>query len=225
MQILSQRLARKARDGASFLGAAAGFNEQRHVEDTVTVAMSPKEGQWPQALNDTFGILADAIATLPSQDEIDQVTAFGGGRAAIERRRCRDDACPRPTPTSWINAVGSGSIVEEPGFMLELFQRQRKILTPENVGAAMRTAIQGDARAMLLDSVPIEGGNAAFAAALTQARATKAAARTEEKHVSLDDLGRPGVPGKVVSRYDDRRSGRDPRQVRQWRRGRPAPQQ
>lgn len=201
VRILSQRLARKAREGASFLGAAAGYSEQRHIEDTMIVAMSPKEGQWAQALSETFGILADAVATLPSQDEIDQVIATV--QAGLQSAAAGASTTQSSSHANQLmGAVNAGEVVEEPAFMLDLFEKQRKTLTPENVGAAMRSAIQGDARAMLLSPSPVEGGNAAFAAALTQARATKAAARTEEKHVSLDDLGRPGAPGKIVSRSE-----------------------
>ena len=197
VRILSQRLARKAREGASFLGAGAGYSEQRHIEDTMVVAMAPKEGQWAPALSETFGILADAIATLPSQAEIDEV-------ASNVQAGLQSSAAGAATTQSssyanqLVNAVNAGEVVEEPAFTLDLFEKQRKILTPENVGAAMRGLIQGEARAILLSPSPVEGGDAAFAAALTQARAAKAAARTEEKHVSLDDLGQPGTPGKIV---------------------------
>lgn len=197
VRILSQRLARKARDGASFLGAGAGYSEQRHVQDSMTVAMAPKEGQWAQALSETFGILADAIATIPSQTEVDEVTA--NVQAGLQSNAAGAATTPSSSyANQLVNAVAGGEVVEEPAFMLDLFEKQRKTLTPENVGAAMRGLIQGDARAILLSPSPVEGGDAAFAAALSQARATKAAARTEEKHVSLDDLGQPGTPGKVV---------------------------
>ena len=197
VRILSQRLARKAREGASFLGAGAGYSEQRHIEDNMVVAMAPKEGQWAQALSETFGILADAVATVPSQAEIDEVASnvqsgLQSGAAGAATTQSSSYA------NQIVNAVNAGEVVEEPAFMLDLFEKQRKILTPENVGAAMRGLIQGEARAILLSPSPVEGGDAAFAAALTQARATKAAARTEEKHVSLDDLGQPGTPGKIV---------------------------
>lgn len=197
VRILSQRLTRKAREGASFLGAGAGYNEQRHIEDTMTIAMAPKEGQWALALSETFGILADAIATLPSQAEIDEV-------AVNVQAGLQSSAAGAATTQSssyanqLVNAVAAGEVVEEPAFMLDLFEKQRKTLTPENVGAAMRGLIQGEARAILLSPSPVEGSDGAFAAALTQARAAKAAARTEEKHVSLDDLGQPGTPGKIV---------------------------
>jgi len=199
VQILSRRLQRKAREGASFLGGGAGYGEQRHIADTTVVAIAPKQGQWDKALAETYGILADAVATLPSQDEIDQVVA--NTRAALQT-----SAAGAATMQSGVfaggvvNAVNNGQVVAEPAFMLELFETLRKNLTPENVGASMRTLIQGDARALLLSPEPVAGGDAAFAAALVQARATKAAARSVEKHVSLDDLGRPGTPGKVVSR-------------------------
>ena len=198
-QVLSKRINRKARDGANFLSGGAGYNEQRHVADNFVVAFAPKQGQWAAALSEIYAILADAIATLPSQDEIDQITS------SIEAG-LQASAAGSPTTQSTvyasqlINAVNAGEVVTEPPLMLQLFERQRKNLTPENVGAALRALIQGDARAILLSPQPVAGGDAALAAALTQARATKAAARTEEKHVSLDDLGRPGTPGKIVSR-------------------------
>jgi zinc protease len=201
IQVLSRRLNRKARDGASFLGARAGYGEQRHIADMTTIGISPKAGQWDKALAETYAILADAVATLPSQDEIDPIVA------SFESVLQSNAAGAATTPSAVfanqiVGAVDSGQVVSTPALQLDLFQKQRKTLTPENVGAAMRALIQGDARAMLLSPVPIEGGDTALSAALVQARATKAAARTEEKHVSLDDLGRPGTPGKIVSRSD-----------------------
>lgn len=199
VQILSRRLNRKAREGASFLSGGAGFGEQRRIVDSMVVTIAPREGQWAQALSDAYGILADAVATLPSQDEIDQVTSsveasLQAGAAGANTIQSAQYA------SALVNAANAGQVVVEPAMALQMFDRQRKDLTPENVGAALRTLIQGDARVLLLTPRPVEGGDAAFAAALVKARATKAAARTADKHVSLDDLGRPGVPGKVVSR-------------------------
>ncbi|WP_116089939.1 M16 family metallopeptidase [Sphingomonas crusticola] len=197
VQVLSQRIARKARDGGSFLSGGAGYSEQRHVSDNMLVVTAPKAGQWRQALSETYGILADAVATLPSPDEIDQVAATieAGLQAAAAGGATVQSA---PLANQLVGAVDTGEVVAEPSFMLKLFDSQRKNLTPENVGAAMRTLIQSNARALLLSPRPVEGGNAAFAAALVEARATKAAARAEEKRVSLDDLGRPGAPGKIL---------------------------
>jgi len=201
VQILSRRFARKAREGASFLGAGAGYSEQRHVADMMIVAMAPKEGKWAQALAETYGILADAVATLPSQDEIDQVAS--GIEAGLQSAAAGAATTQSGAYANQLaNAVGTGEVVEEPAYMLDLFERQRKGLTSENVGAAMRAVIQGEARAMLLTPTPIEGGNDAFAAALAQARTAKAEARTQEKHASLDDLGQPGAPGKIVWRSE-----------------------
>lgn len=199
VRILSQRLTRKARAGASFLSAGANYNEQRNIEDTMSIGMAPKQGQWAQALADTFGILADVVATLPGQEEIDEVAATL--ESALQSATAGTATIPSAAyANQLINAVTAGEVVEQPAFMLDLFEKQRAILTPENVGAAMRALTQGDPRILLLSPTPIEGGDAALAAALTQARATKAAARTREKHVTLDALGRPGAPGKIVWR-------------------------
>ncbi|WP_442678042.1 M16 family metallopeptidase [Sphingomonas sp. ASY06-1R] len=196
-RVLSRRLDRKAREGASFLSGGAGFGEQRHVSDSMVVAVSPKGGQWQQSLTETYGILADAVATPPSATEIEQVAATmeAGLQAAAAGSATQQSA---PLANQIVNAVNSGQVVAEPATILALFESHRKDLTPENVGAAMRTLIQGNARAILLSPVSIPGGDAALAAALVAARATKAAARTEEKKVSLDDLGQPGTPGKIV---------------------------
>ena len=199
VQILSRRFARKAREGASFLSAGAGYGKQRHIADTMLVAISPKQGQWRQALSEVYGILADAVATVPGQDEIDEVTSTL--EAGLQSAAAGAATTQSPAYANQLtNAVNEGEVVAEAAFTLDFFEKQRKTLTPENVGAAMRAAIQGDARAILLGSTPIDGGNDALGTALAEARATKAAARTQEKHVSLDDLGRPGSPGKIVWR-------------------------
>ena len=199
VQILAKRINRRARAGGAFLSGGASFSEQRHIADGLNVTIAPKEGQWPQALSDTYAILGDAIATLPGQDEIDEVVSNieavlqsnAAGAATLQSSQLA---------TSFASAINSGDVVAEPGLTFQIFENQRKAFTPENVAAAMRAMLQGDARAVLLSPQPIAGGDAAFAAALTQARATKAAARTEEKRASLDDLGQPGTPGKIVSR-------------------------
>ena len=199
VQILSRRINRKAREGASFLSGGAGYSEQRHVADQTFVGVAPKQGQWSQALTETYAILADAIANLPGQDEIDEITA--SMQATLQSAAAGAQTIQSGSfANAVINAVDSGQVVTEPPAALDLFEKMRKTLTPENVGAAMRTLIQGDARALLLSPQPIEGGDAAFAAALSAARSTKALARTTQKHVSLDDLGRPGAPGKIVWR-------------------------
>jgi zinc protease len=197
--ILSQRISRKAREGASFLGGGAGVSQQRHIADQTTVGVNPKEGQWNQALTETYAMLADAVATLPGKDEIDELIAnyqasLQSAAAGAATSQSGDLA------NGFVGAVDRGDVVMEPSVKLDLFDKMKKALTPENVGAAMRTMIQGEPRGILLSPKPVDGGDAAFAAALTAARATKAAARTEQKHVSLDDLGKPGTPGKIVWR-------------------------
>jgi len=197
--ILSQRISRKSREGASFLGGGAGVGEQRHIADQTVVGVSPKAGEWEKALTETYAILADAVATLPGQDEINELVsnyeaALQSAAAGAATAQSGDLA------NTLVGVVDRGDVVLEPAAKLELFERLKKVLTPENVGAAMRTMIQGDARAILISAQPVAGGDAAFATALNVARATKAAARTEQKHVSLDDLGRPGAPGKIVWR-------------------------
>lgn len=197
--ILSQRISRKAREGASFLGGGAGVGQQRHVADQATVVVSPKAGEWKQAVVETYGILADAVATLPGKEEIDElISNYEAGLQSAAAGAAT--AQSGDLANAFIGSVDRGDLVMEPSVKLELFDRLKTVLTPENVGVAMRTMIQGEPRAILLSTQPVAGGDAAFAAALDAARATKAAARAEQKHTSLDDLGRPGTPGKIVWR-------------------------
>jgi len=197
--ILSQRISRKAREGASFLGGGAGVGQQRHVADQATVVVSPKAGEWNQTLVETYGILADAVATLPGKDEIDElISNYEAGLQTAAAGAAT--AQSGDLANGFIGAVDRGDMAMEPSVKLELFDKLKTALTPENVGAAMRTMIQGEPRGILLSAQPVAGGDAAFAAALDAARATKAAARAEQKHTSLDDLGRPGTPGKIVWR-------------------------
>lgn len=197
--ILSQRISRKSREGASFLGGGAGVSQQRHIADQTVVIVSPKAGQWNQALTETYAILADAAATLPGQEEIDELVS--NYRAGLQSAAAgAATAQSASLANALVSAADRGDVAMEPAVKLALFEQLGTVLTPKNVGAAMRTMISGDPRAILLTSEPVEGGESAFAAALNAARATKAAARTEQKHVSLDDLGQPGAPGKIVWR-------------------------
>src|SRR5438552_1265015 len=66
-----RRSAPPRRNGcAPFTIAGTGLNA-----DDMVIVLSPRQGQWAPTLTETYGILADTIATLPSQSEIDQITA------------------------------------------------------------------------------------------------------------------------------------------------------
>jgi zinc protease len=198
-RILSRRLTRKAREGASFTGGGAGFSESRHVLDTAIVAIQPKQGLWRQALDETYALLADAVATPPSQEEIDREVAD-----LDQSYQARTAAVPTTlSPTfadELVLAANGGDVVAEPRVYAKIFADTRPVLTPANVGAAMRGLVAGDPRALMTSPQPVAGGDAALASALTEAKTVKAAARTEQSHVSLADLGSPGAPGRIVSR-------------------------
>jgi zinc protease len=199
VRILSRRFVRKVRDGASFTSGGAGFSETRHVLDTAAIAVQPKLGLWRQSLDESYGLLADAAAAPPGQDEIDR-------EVAVIDDSFRAEIAAMPTARSSsladliVHAVDSGDVVADPSTYAHLFDVLKPRLTPANVGATMRTMFAGEPRALLTSPQPVAGAETALASALVAARTVKAAARARQKPVGLADLGAPGTPGRIVSR-------------------------
>jgi zinc protease len=68
--IINRRLEARARAGASYLTASVNQqNESRSVDGTF-VSIQPIDGNWQAALHDVRAVIADALATPPTPEEI-----------------------------------------------------------------------------------------------------------------------------------------------------------
>ena len=199
-RIINRRLEQHARGESSYLSATVDSSRSRHVTHATQLSVVARDGNWRPALDESFAILADATRAPPSAAEIDReirnlrtaVTAAVLGEPSV-RSQARADQL--------VGAIDNGSVVASARTVLDNFERNATVMTPERVGAAMQRLFTGSGpRMMLISPRAIEGGEAALADGLAAARAVAPAQRTADRLVSFDDLPPLGPPGRVVSR-------------------------
>ncbi|MBU3076458.1 M16 family metallopeptidase [Sphingomonas quercus] len=200
-RIISRRMTQAARGGAAFTSASVSATMARHLMDQTTIAVAHRQTMWQPAMQRAFAVLAEGSAGLPSRAEIDR-------EIAVQEDSLAQQISARPTMLSpvmagmMLGAVDAGMTLTTPEAMRDMFEAVKPTLTPAVVGTALRALTVGEPRALFTAPVPIQGGEQAFAAALAKAREAKAEARVEAKAVSFADLGKPPVPGRIVSRSE-----------------------
>ncbi|WP_126171917.1 M16 family metallopeptidase [Altericroceibacterium xinjiangense] len=173
--IVNRRLENQARNGASYLFAGVEGNKISRSADATYVAVTPLTDDWESALKDVRGVIADALAKPPSQEEIDRqlaefdvVFANNVEQQAIQAgARLADDI---------VNAVDIREAVAAPETILQVFREMRGRFTPNEVFAHTKRLFSGTViRTLLL--TPNEGE--ATAAQVTQAMQAPVAASTD----------------------------------------------
>lgn len=199
-RIINRRLESHARGRSAFINAAVGYTRSRNVANMTSLSVSARDGAWRPALEEAFAILVDALGSPPSESEIARelsnlrtsATSAVQGEATV-RSQVRADQL--------VGAVDSGAVIATAQTVLDNLDRNAPLMSPERVGAAMRSLFEGAGpRMILLTPEPVPDGEAALAQALTAARAAAPAARTAERTVSFDDLPPVGAPGREVAR-------------------------
>src|SRR4051812_3082891 len=196
-RILNRRLEAKARSGdAAFLNAGLESERSVHIADTTRFAVMAREGQWREALDQGYAILADALKAPPAEAEIQRelknlrtawVAAVQGEPTQLSQAKA----------TSLVTAVDRDDVVAAAPAMLALFDRLALQMTPDAVEAEMRAMFAGEGpRLVMLSPAPLQRLGDALAAAEKAAPA----ARQSERQVSLDELPTPGPPGRELSR-------------------------
>ena len=73
--IINRRLEARARAGGSYLYAQVNQDKVSRSADATFVSYAPLTDDWKAALKDVRAVIADALATAPTQDEIDREVA------------------------------------------------------------------------------------------------------------------------------------------------------
>ena len=199
-RILNRRLETHARGQSAFISAGIGVSRSRGIANTTSLSIAARDGAWRAALEQSFAIVADALRAPPSEAEIAReianlrtaATAAVQGEATV-RSQTRADQL--------IGAIDNGSVITSAQTVLDNFERNAPLMTPERVGAAMRALFTGSGpRMILLTPEAVEGGEATLAQALAAAQSIAPAERAAERLVSFDDLPPLGPPGREESR-------------------------
>jgi zinc protease len=197
-RIVNRRFEAKARGEAAFVGA--GIDEQRraNVADMTSLYVSPRDGKWREALAESFAIVSDALGTPPSQAEIARelqnlhiaaTSALEGENTVQSQQRAQQ----------LVTAIDGNSVVASAAATLAMIDEFSKQMTPDYVGAAMRTLFSGEApRMTLLSAEPVPAVE--VASALRTAVKAAPATRQADRSVTFADLPPLGPEGSEVSR-------------------------
>lgn len=198
LALVNRRLENRARAGGSFLVATI---EQQYVSRSadVTFAQIVPLDDWQTALQDVRRVIADALATPPSQSDIDREANEIEAFLAKELDNARNEPGAR-LADDLIRAVDIGETVTSPKAQVSMFADIRKAATPDAMLAATRAMFDATVtRLVVTTPEPVAGGNAALQAALIQPVQASADDRLAQLRVDPADLVLPAPAGTVVS--------------------------
>lgn len=197
--IINRRLESRARAGGSYLFAQVMQDDVSRSTDGTYVSITPLEENWRAALKDVRAVIADALDTPPTEEEIAREVAeievhFASQveeRAVIPASRLADDM---------VQAVDIREAVADPETVLRIFREMRGRFTPQAVQDHTRELFKGVVtRGILVAPSAADGDAAALKLALMEPVDADGGSRIAAKEVSFAELPPVGKPGKVVS--------------------------
>jgi zinc protease len=201
--ILNRRFERLSRsDKPPFIAAQAGNDNFLRSAKLTSVDVTSKPGGWNDALDAAVREQRSIVQFGVRQDEIDREMA----ESLTALQNAAAGATTRRTPTlasGIIDAAGDDEVFTTPAENLALFNTFAKSVTVEAVNAALREVFTGSGPLLALTTPdPVDGGQAAVAAAFAKARAAPvlAAANVATKPWPYTHFG---APGKVVEKKTD----------------------
>ncbi|BCI72268.1 insulinase family protein [Sphingomonas sp. S17] len=201
-RLISRRLENRARAGGSFLQAAVSLDDVSRSANMTTVNVMPIGDNWEAALKDVRAVIADAMATPPTQAEIDRELADYDAIMRTQVETARVEAGAKQAD-DMVGALDIRETVTAPDTSYEILKQAvaAKMFTPETVLASTRKIFQGTAtRALVNTRTPQPDAVAQLTAALKADVRPLAEQRRRQGNISFAQLPKLGAPGKVVSR-------------------------
>ncbi|KQN26005.1 hypothetical protein ASE86_07485 [Sphingomonas sp. Leaf33] len=197
LMVLNQRFVEQARKGGAMLSAGAGVSRQRSLSDTVSLGVNVRGAQWQAALTEAYGVLNRALAGPIGRAEIGQQVASmaDGLRRSIETSKTWPSAT---IANGLVSDVDTDDVSPTRQYYADLFAAQKPAITPAAVNAALKTMFAPRPRFLIVSPTPVQGGEAAVAAALETARKAEGGAVAAVRTVTLDMVSPPLTPGRVM---------------------------
>lgn len=195
--IINRRLEAKARAGGSYLFAQVNQEDVSRTTDATFVSFAPLTDDWQAALADVRGVIADALATPPTQEEIEREmaefeVAFASQveqRAVMAGSKLADDI---------VQAVDIRETVAAPETVLLVFNGMKEKFTPTNVLEHTRSLFTGAVtRGVYVTPNAAEANAQALRTALLAPARIDSGARLAAKSVSFADLPAVGPAGTI----------------------------
>ncbi|MDE2437047.1 MAG: insulinase family protein [Sphingomonadales bacterium] len=197
--IINRRLEARARGGGSFLAAQVNQEKVSRSADATFVSVTPLSDNWKKALGDVRAVIADAMDSAPTQDEIDREVAEMNVafESSVEQRRLQPGS---KLADDIVTALDIRETVASPETVQGIFNRSRPMFTPQAVLDHTRSLFKGAVtRAIYVTSKAGEADAGALKLALTVPVKADGKARLDSKPISFAELPPIGPPGKVVT--------------------------
>ncbi|MEP5938586.1 MAG: insulinase family protein [Erythrobacter sp.] len=197
--IINRRLESRARGGGSFLYAQVQQDDVSRSTDATFVSFAPLSGDWEAALADIRGVIADALASPPTQEEIDRELAEFDIAFASELEQ-KSVIAGSKLADQIVQAVDIRETVAAPETVLNVFRNMKARYTPQEVLKHSRKLFEGDViRGIYVTPEEGEAQTADLRLALAAQATPDASARLAAKSISFDELPAIGAPGTIVS--------------------------
>ncbi len=196
--IINRRLETRARGGGSYLYSTVRQDDISRSTDATFVTVAPLSDDWEAALADVRGVIADAVANPPTQEEIDREAAefevaFVNSVEQAPVQSGRDLA------DNLINAVDIRETVAAPQVVLDVFRGMRARLNPQDVHERTRALFEGSVmRSVYVTPGLGEADEGALQLALASEAAVDDSARLAAQSFSFDELPPVGAPGTIA---------------------------
>lgn len=201
LALINRRLEARARGGGSYLVASVDEMKQElsRSADATVVTVTPLGEDWKGAVKDVRAVIADALATPPSQEEIDrEVAEFEVAfkvsvetQTTIAGSKAADDI---------VNAVDIRETVANPDTVYDIFKRSIPLFRPQAVLDHTRGLFKGTVvRPLMITPKAGEADEASLRAALTAPVDAASGSRVAANGLKFSDLPAVGVPGTVAT--------------------------
>ncbi|MEP3051161.1 MAG: insulinase family protein [Erythrobacter sp.] len=198
--IINRRLEARARSGGSFLFASVQQDDVSRSTDATFVSFTPLSDDWDSALTDVRGVIADALANAPTQEEIDrEVAEFDVAFAnQVEQRSVISGSVLADT---LVGAVDIRETTASPETVLKVFRDMNARFAPDEVLRHTQALFEGDVvRGTYVMPTQAEATENAVRVALGREATVDTNARLAATTVSFDELPPVGEPGEIASR-------------------------
>jgi zinc protease len=197
--LINRRLESKARAGSGFLVAQVSQDDVSRSVDGTFVSVTPLDDNWEAALKDVRAVIADAMASPPTQEEIDREVAEieVAFQVPVEQRRLLPGS---KLADDLVTALDIRETVAAPEAVLEIFRGSKPLFTPQAVLEHTRKLFTGTVtRGLLLTPKAGEGDKGELRQALLVPAKPDASVRlAAAKPIRFDDMPAIGKPGEIV---------------------------
>ncbi len=196
--LINRRLEARARAGGSYLYAQVQQDDVSRSADATFISLAPLSDDWKTALLDVRAVIADALQTPPSDEEVAREIAefeqvFQSSvaeRSVLPGSRLADDI---------VRAVDIRETVAAPETVLMVFNGMKDTITPEQILEHTRGLFSGAViRAAYVTPDADEATAEALRATLAAPVEADGSSRLAASDISFEDLPPIGTPSDIV---------------------------